>query len=120
MDAIAPLKASVPAIIEKVVAGSLGKSYFDEFGDGKAQKIQEMTTELLESMIKYLNAASLAHAREEMKAFQANTPSTDAGAELKDLWGDIISAAIELNPISTKLLQQVQEVFNRLIAECSH
>ena len=119
MDAIAPLKASFPTIIEKVVAGSAGKSYFDEFGEGRADKIKEMTTELLDSMLKYLNAASLAHAREEMKTFQINTPSTDAGVELKALWSDIIDAATELNPSSAKLLQQVQEVFNRLITECT-
>lgn len=119
MDAIAPLKASIPTIIENVVASSAGKSYFDEFGKEKSDKIKEMTTELLESMIGYLNAASLAHAREEMKAFQINTPSSDAGVELKALWADIIEAATVLNPNSRKLLQQVQEVFNRLITECT-
>lgn len=118
MDAIAPLVESIPAIIENVVNGSQGKSYFDEFGAEKANKIRSMSTELLESMIGYLKTASLAHAKEEMKTFQINTPSTDAGVELKALWADIIQEAALLNPNSKKLLQQLQEVFDRLINEC--
>lgn len=119
MNPIAALNESIPVIIEKVVAQSAGKSYYNEFGAAKSEKIRMMTSELLESVMGYLKTASLEHARAEMKAFDQNTPSADSGLELKALWSDIIAVATLENPSSEKLLHQLSEVFNRLIAECS-
>lgn len=116
-DHITALSDSLPAIIENVVAGSQGKEYFSEFGPAKAEKIKMMASELLESMIGYLKTANLDHARNDMKKFQENTPSTDSGSELKALWSDIIAAATLVNPASSNLLRQVWGVFDRLINE---
>jgi len=119
MDSITPLNASIPAIIEKVVARSIDRDYFNEFGTAKSEKVRTMTAELLDAMMGYLKTASLAHALADMKDFLKNNPSKDSGVELKALWTDIIDEATLANPVSKNLLHQVGEVFNRLIAECT-
>lgn len=117
MDKIEALSQTFPAIIEHVVANSLGKDYYHEFGAAKPEKIRAMTSELLDGMMGYLKTASLEHARSEMKEFQENTQSEDSGIELKALWTDIIAEASLLNPDSKNLLHQVWGVFDRLINE---
>ncbi len=117
MDPIKALNESIPSIIETVVAQSLEKTYFKGIGQEKPEKIKEMTTEMLDAMMGYLKTASLAHARSDMKTFHHKTPSKDSGVELKALWTDIIAVASEVSPSNKRLLQQVWEVFNRLIME---
>ncbi len=120
MDKIAELNASIPSIVESVVAKSAAKSYYTGLGTEKPEKITTMTAELLDCMMTYLKTASLAHALADMKAFQKDTPSEDSGVELKALWADIIDEATLLNPNSKNLLQQLGEVFDRLITESAN